>query len=166
MILRDETPLDIDLITEITLAAFADCAYGNHTEQFIIHALRAAGALSVSLVAEIDGSVVGHIAFSPVTIAGQHCGWFGVGPISVRPDCQRQGIGTALMAEGTKRLRESGASGCLLVGDPAYYQRFGFRNLPELILEGLPPENFLGLPFTEDTPQGPVAFHEAFGAAE
>ena len=136
MIIRDETPSDIDVITKITVTAFADCPYGNHTEQFIIHALRAAGSLSVSLVAEIDGRVVGHIAFSPVMIAGQKCGWFGLGPISVRPDCQRQGIGTALIEEGTKRLRESGAKGCLLVGDPGYYERFGFRNLPELTLEG------------------------------
>ena len=166
MIIRDERPSDIDVITKITVAAFADCPHGNHTEQFIIHALRAAGALSVSLVAEIDGRVVGHIAFSPVMIAGQNCSWFGLGPVSVRPDCQRRGIGTALIAEGMKRLRESGAKGCLLVGDPGYYERFGFRNLAELILEGVPPENFLGLPFGEDRPQGMVVFHEGFGVAE
>jgi len=166
MIIRDETPSDIDVITKITVAAFADCPHGNHTEQFIIHALRAAWALSVSLVAEIDGRVVGHIAFSPVMIAGQNCSWFGVGPVSVRPDCQRRGIGTALIEEGMKQLRESGAKGCLLVGDPGYYERFGFRNLAELVLEGVPPENFLGLPFGEDRPQGMVVFHEGFGAAE
>ena len=166
MVIRDETPLDIDAITEITAAAFADCPHGNHTEPFIIHALRAAGALSVSLVAEIDGSVVGHVAFSPVMIDDQDGRWLGVGPVSVRPDCQRKGIGIALMNEGIKRLKASGAAGCLLVGDPGYYERFGFRNLPELILEGVPPENFLGLPFTEDRPQGTVAFHAGFFATE
>jgi putative acetyltransferase len=164
MIIRDERPFDIDVITEITGAAFADCPHGKHTEQFIIHALRAAGSLSVSLVAEIDGSVVGHIAFSPVTIGRQLCDWYGMGPVSVRPDCQGQGIGKSLVEAGLRRLRESGAKGCVLVGDPGYYERFGFRNLPELILEGVPPENFLGLPFEENTAPGVVAFHEGFGA--
>jgi len=164
MIIRDETPSDIDVIGKITAAAFADCPHGNHTEQFIIDALRAAGALSVSLVAEVDGRVVGHIAFSPVMISGENRGWFGVGPVSVRPDYQRRGIGTALIEEGMKRLRDSGAKGCLLVGDPGYYERFGFRHLVELILEGVPAENFLGLPFGEDRPAGIVEFHEGFGA--
>ena len=166
MIIRDETPSDIDVITKITVAAFADCPHGNHTEQFIIHTLRAAGALSVSLVAEIEGRVVGHIAFSPVMIDGHNCSWFGMGPVSVRPDCQRSGIGTAMIEEGNKRLRDSGAKGCVLVGDPAYYQRFDFRNLPELILEGVPPENLLALPFGRETPLGVVVFHEGFAATK
>ena len=165
MKIRDEKPSDIEIITEVTIAAFADCPYGNHTEQFIIHALRNAAALTVSLVAEIDGTVVGHIAFSPVTISGQNCNWYGMGPVSVRPDYQRQGIGKSLIEEGLKRLKISGAKGCVLVGDPAYYERFGFRNLPEMILEGVPPKNFLALSFTENSPQGTVVFHEAFNAA-
>ena len=166
MIIRDETPSDIDVITKITVAAFADCQHGNHTEQFIIHALRAAGALTVSLAAEIDGRVVGHIAISAVTIGGQVCDWYGVGPVSVRPDCQRQGIGKSLIEAGLRRLKESGAKGCVLVGDPGYYKQFGFRNLPELILEGVPPENFLALPFGGETARGVVVFHEGFGATE
>jgi putative acetyltransferase len=166
MFIREETPFDIDVITEITAAAFADCPHGSHTEQFIIHALRAAGALSVSLVAEIDGRVVGHIAFSPVTISGQFCGWYGMGPVSVRPDCQRKGIGKSLIEAGLLRLRESGAKGCVLVGEPAYYERFGFRNLTELVLEGVPPENFLALLFEENTAWGVVVFHKAFAATE
>ena len=165
MNIRDEKPSDIEVITEITIVAFADCQYGNHSEQFIIHALRDAGALTVSLVAEIDGRIVGHIAFSPVTISGQNCQWYGMGPVSVRPDCQRQGIGKSLIEEGLRRLKKSGARGCVLVGDPAYYERFGFRNLPELIHEGVPPKYFLGLPFGEDRPQGIVVFHEGFSAA-
>lgn len=165
MIIRNEKPSDIDAITEITIAAFRDCPYGNHTEQFIIHALRAAGALSVSLVAEIEGTAAGHIAFSPVTISGRDCDWYGMGPVSVLPQRQKQGIGKALIHEGLRILKESGAKGCLLVGDPAYYQRFGFRNLPDLVLEGVPPQNFLALPFGEDIPQGAVAFHEGFTAA-
>jgi putative acetyltransferase len=164
MIIRKEKKSDFETISEITIAAFADCPYGNHTEQFIINALRAADALSVSLVAEVDRDVVGHIAFSPVTISGKSCGWFGLGPVSVRPDCQKRSIGKALVNEGLRLLKESGAKGCMLAGDPAYYERFGFRNIPELILEGVPEENFLALPFGQDKPGGAVVFHEAFTA--
>ena len=164
MIIRDETPADFDVITKITVAAFADCPYGNHTEQFIVTALRAAGALSVSLVAEIDGEVVGHIAFSPVKINGQFNGWYGVGPVSVRPDLQRKGIGKSLINAGLERLKESGAKGCMLVGEPEYYKRFGFKNIPELILEGVPPQYFLALPFDENPAKGVAMFHQAFTA--
>jgi len=78
MIIRDEKKSDIEAISEITIAAFKNCPHGNHTEQFIISALRAANALAVSLVAEIEGRVVGHIAFSPVTISGRSCDWYGL----------------------------------------------------------------------------------------
>jgi putative acetyltransferase len=164
MIIRNEKKSDVESISEITIEAFKNCPYGNHTEQFIISALRAAGALTVSLVAEIEGKLVGHIAFSPVTISGRNCDWYGLGPVSVLPEYQKQGIGKSLVNEGLSLLRESGAKGCLLVGDPGYYERFGFRNLPELILEGVPPENFLALPFGENKTRGIVVFHEAFKA--
>jgi putative acetyltransferase len=162
--IRNEKQSDIEAITEITKAAFADCPYGNHTEQFIITALRKAGALAVSLVAETDGKVAGHIAFSPVTIAGETLGWYGMGPVSVLPACQKQGIGKSLINRGLDLLKSSGGRGCVLVGDPKFYERFGFRNLPELILEGVPKENFLALPFGDTCAQGPVVFHEAFTA--
>jgi len=165
MIIRNEKPPDIKAITEVTIAAFKNCQYGNHTEQFIIHALRAADALTVSLVADVEGIVVGHIAFSPVTIPGQSGGWYGMGPVSVRPDRQRQGIGKSLIHEGLRLLKEAGAKGCVLVGDPQYYEQFGFRNLPELILEGVPQESFLALPFGENKADGVVVFHEGFNAA-
>jgi len=164
MIIRRETPADIDAINEITMAAFANHPYSQQTEQFIIRALRAANALYLSLVAEVDGEVVGHIAFSPVTISGRDCGWYGVGPVSVKPSCQKKGTGKALVNEGLSLMRAAGAKGCALVGDPAYYQRFGFRIIPGLILEGVPPENFMALPFEDGTPRGVVVFHEAFGA--
>ena len=164
MIIRNEKKSDIEAISEITIAAFADCPYGNHTEQYIINALRAANALCVSLVAEIEGKVIGHIAFSPVTISGDSCDWYGLGPVSVSPDRQKQGIGKALINEGLRLLKASGAKGCALVGDPKYYERFGFRNLPGLILEGVRPENFLALPFGQDKTHGVMEFHKAFTA--
>ncbi len=164
MIIRNEKKSDIEAISEITIAAFRNCPHGNHTEQYIISALRAADALAVSLVAEIERKVVGHIAFSPVTISGRSCDWYGLGPVSVLPDYQKQGIGKSLINEGLRLLIASGAKGCVLVGDPGYYERFGFRNLPDLILEGVPPENFLALPFGENKIRGVVMFHEGFNA--
>jgi putative acetyltransferase len=164
MIIRPENESDIPAIAEITKIAFATLAISQHTEQFIINALRAAGALTVSLVAEIDGNVVGHVAFSPVTISDGNPHWYGLGPVSVLPQHQRQGIGTALIRAGLSLLQARGAQGCALVGEPAYYQRFGFRNLPALTLEGVPPEYFLVLPFGDRMPRGAVVFHPAFSA--
>ncbi len=162
MILRKETATDIEAITEVTIEAFKNLPISNHTEQFVINALRDAGALTISLVAEIDGRVVGHIAFSPVTFSDGTKDWYGVGPVSVLPEYQRQGIGKALIDEGLSRLKKLGGQGCVLVGDPNYYKRFGFKNYPELVHEGIPQEFFLALPFNEKVPQGTVVFHEAF----
>ena len=162
--IRPETPADIDAIRDVTVAAFATLEISGHTEQFIVAALRAAKALTVSLVAEIDGRVVGHIAFSPVSISDGTATWYGLGPISVLPELQRQGIGKALMAEGLARLKRLNAGGCCLVGHPEYYRKFGFDNLPGLALDGVPPEVFLSLSFDGRVPQGRVSFHEAFAA--
>jgi putative acetyltransferase len=162
MIIRNETASDFDAITEITIAAFRTLAISNHTEQFIISSLRAADALTISLVAEIDGRVVGHIAFSPVTISDGSIGWYGLGPVSVLPEYQKQGIGKSLVNKGLSMLKELDGRGCAVVGDPNYYERFGFRNIPELVHEGIPQEVFLVLPFTENIPQGIVVFHEGF----
>jgi len=164
LILRNERAADIEAITEVTIAAFKNHPISNHTEQFIIKALRAAGALTISLVAEIDGQVVGHIAFSPVTVSDGATGWYGLGPVSVLPDYQKQGIGKALISEGLSLLKGMGGQGCALVGDPNYYKRFGFKNCPELVHEGIPQEFFLVLPFTEKVPRGIVAFHAGFKA--
>lgn len=164
--LRDDTEADLDAITEVTAAAFKTLEISNHTEQFIITALRAAKALAVSLVAELDGRVVGHIAFSPVSISDGTCNWYGLGPVSVLPEYQRQGIGKALVQEGLSRLKKLKARGCCLVGHPEYYRKFGFRNLSGLVLEGVPQEFFFALPLDGRLPQGVVTFHDAFKATE
>jgi putative acetyltransferase len=83
--IRNETDADADAITDVTIAAFKTLEISNHTEQFIIEALRAAKALTVSLVAELDGRVIGHIAFSPVAISDGTRNWYGLGPVSVLP---------------------------------------------------------------------------------
>jgi len=164
IVIRDEVAADAAAIAEVTVTAFQTLAISHHTEQFIIAALRAARALTVSLVAELDGKIVGHVAFSPVTISDNTPNWYGLGPVSVLPEYQRRGIGTALIREGLSRLKTLHASGCCLVGHPEYYRRFGFANHPELVLEGVPPEVFFALPFREPAPQGAVHFHQAFMA--
>jgi putative acetyltransferase len=162
MIIRNESISDIAAINEVTIAAFKNLAISNHTEQFIINALREANALTVSLVAEIDGKIVGHIAFSPATISDSAIGWYGLGPVSVLPEHQKKGIGKALISEGLSLLKKLGGQGCVLVGHPDYYKRLGFQNFPSLVYEGVPQEVFFALPFTEKVPEGIVSFHEGF----
>lgn len=163
-IIRDERASDAEAIRDVTIAAFRDHPWSRHTEQFIVHGLRSAGALAVSLVAELDGSIVGHLALSPVAMSDGTPDWYGLGPVAVLPAYQRRGIGRALISEGLARLRKLGARGCVLVGDPGYYARFGFRNHPALVHEGVPQEVFLALPFDGRVPRGRVTFHPAFQA--
>jgi len=163
-VIRDETQADVSAITDVTAAAFGSLAISQHTEQFIVAALRAAGVLKVSLVAEAGGRVIGHIAFSPVALSDGTPAWYGLGPVSVLPQFQRQGVGKALIREGLRRLKAMGAQGCCLVGHPGYYPQFGFRNAPELVLEGVPPEVFFALSFGGPLPRGTVMFHEGFRA--
>ncbi len=162
--IRNETDADISAITEVTVAAFQTLEISNHTEQFIVEALRDAGALTVSLVAELDGRVIGHIAFSPVTISDGTRNWYGLGPVSVSPEHQRKGVGKALIHEGLCRLKNLNAAGCCVVGHPDYYRKFGFENVPGLVHEGVPQEVFFALSFDGHTPQGTVTFHEGFKA--
>ena len=164
IVIRSEIGADVSAISEVTVAAFKTLEISNHTEQFIIEALRAARALVVSLVAEMDGRVVGHIAFSPVTISDGTRDWYGLGPVSVLPAYQRQGIGKALIQEGLSRLRDLDAKGCCLVGHPQYYRKFGFENVAGLVHEGVPQEVFFALSFDGRFPQGNVTFHEGFKA--
>jgi len=162
--IRNETDADVAAITEVTIAAFKTLEISNHTEQFIIKALRASKALTVSLVAELNGRVIGHIAFSPVSISDGTQNWYGLGPLSVLPEYQRKGIGRALIQEGLSRLKGLNAKGCCLVGHPEYYRKVGFKNIPRLVHEGVPPEAFLALCFDGHSPQGTVTFHEGFKA--
>jgi putative acetyltransferase len=164
IVIRGETNADVGMIAEVTIAAFKTLEISNHTEQFIIEALRAAKALTVSLVAEVDGRVVGHIAFSPVIISDGTRNWYGLGPVSVLPEYQRKGIGKALIQEGLSRLKVLNAQGCCLVGHPDYYRKFGFKNMSGLVHEGVPQEVFFALSFDGHTPQGTVTFHDGFKA--
>jgi putative acetyltransferase len=161
--IRTETHVDEEAITQVTMLAFGGKPYSDGTEHLIIKRLREADALSLSLIAEVDRKVVGHVAFSVVLINGADKGWYGLGPISVLPELQKQGIGSGLIRQGLSIIREKGAKGCVLEGSPVYYQRFGFRPYPNLVYEGaLAPEYFMALPFYEEVPSGNVEFHKAF----
>ncbi len=160
--IRPETDADLAAIREIVCSAFANHLHSQQTEHRIVDALREHGALTLSLVAERDGTPVGHVAFSPVSIDGHVNGWYGLGPVAVLPAAQGCGIGRALIEAGLSELRSRGAAGCVVVGEPAYYQRFGFHAQPDLTLPGLPPEYFMALTFGATTPAGTVAYHAAF----
>ncbi|OAP42462.1 GCN5 family acetyltransferase [Sinorhizobium glycinis] len=163
MIIRPETEGDRETIRQITEAAFAGQPYSDQTEVRIIERLRAEGALTLSLVAVEDAEVIGHIAFSPVTITPVAAGWYGLGPVSVRPDRQGRGTGSSLVRQGLDRLRNIGASGCVLAGNPAFYRRFGFRNDPALVFAGCAPQYFMVLPLSRTLVSGTVSYHPAFG---
>lgn len=163
-VIRQELPSDVAAIHAVTMAAFLNAPHTDHTEQFIVTALRKAGVLSISIVAEQAGTVVGHVAVSPVSISDGSSGWYGLGPISVVPELQGQGIGSLLMEAALRLLREKGASGCVLLGEPAYYSRFGFKVESDMVLPDVPPEYFQALPFGTSLPRGLVTYHESFGA--
>ncbi|MEM9971246.1 MAG: N-acetyltransferase, partial [Pseudomonadota bacterium] len=126
MTVRPERPGDARSIRSVTKAAFSGVPYSDGSEPSIPGALRAAGDLAFSAVAEKARRLIGHVALSPVTIGSTGTGWYGLGPLSVLPDHQRQGTGTALMAAALDWLDRERAAGCVLVGDPGYYGRFGF----------------------------------------
>lgn len=128
--LRPETPHDIADIAAVTVAAFQDAEHTSHTEQHIIAGLRQAGVLTISIVAEHESRIVGHVAVSPVFISDGATHWYGLGPISVLPEFQNQGIGSRLMEAALRRLWELSAQGCVLVGEPRYYSASVFTRTP------------------------------------
>lgn len=164
MIIRDEDADDAAAIEALTRAAFAQAEHADGTEHLIIRRLRAAGALTLSLVAADEAALLGHVAVSPVSLSDGRPGWHGLGPISVRPSRQGRGIGAALMQAALARLRHQGAAGCVLLGDPAYYGRFGFTADPKLVLRGVPPAYFQALSLDGSRPRAQVTYHPAFSA--
>lgn len=163
-LIRKEAPGDAAGISAVTAAAFLDAAHTDHTEQFIVSALREADQLTVSLVAVDGNTIIGHLAISPVSVSDRSPGWFGLGPVSVAPAWQGRGIGSALVREALAELGSLHASGCVVLGEPGFYSRFGFMPVPSLVLPGVPPEYFQAVAFTGHMPSGVVAYHESFSA--
>ena len=162
MQIRDEQPGDEDAIRQLVAAAFRDHPHSDQREHFLIDALRASGAMTCALVADENGAPIGHIAFSPVKIGGTSQNWYGLGPVAVTPARQRSGIGQALVQAGLARLKSTTAAGCVVLGDPAFYTRFGFEARPQLTFAGAPAEYFLSLPFGPAVPAGAVEYHPSF----
>lgn len=159
---KSEKPSDIAAIFSLIERAFAPMAFSDDSEPHIVNRLRYADALTLSFVAELEREIVGHIAFSPVTIDGQFLDWYGLGPISVAPEHQKNGIGRQLMDHGLSALKGLGANGCVLLGDPKFYHRFGFVLDHDLIYQLELKDYFQRLTFKGPTPKGWVKFHEYF----
>lgn len=163
--IREETSSDIDEIFQLTQAAFEDAPHTSRMEGHIVNALRRRGQLALSMVAVRDRQIVGHVAYSPLKLSSGTAGWFGIGPVSVRPDSQRQGIGSLLMSLSLFTIKQASAQGCALVGDPAFYSRFGFKHCQHLALPEVPSEFFMALSFASKVPCAKVQFDEAFDIA-
>lgn len=160
MNIRAEHISDVTEIRTLTQAAFLNAPHTSHTEHLIVDALRAADVLTVSLVATEAGRIVGHVAVSPVSISSGAAHWYG--PVSVLPEMQGLGIGSRLITAALAQLQTLSAHGCVVLGEPEYYQRFGFKAEPSLVLADVPVEYFMALGFHEDVPSGNVAYHAAF----
>jgi predicted N-acetyltransferase YhbS len=160
--IRPEAAGDEDTIFALTEAAFKDMPFSDGDEQHLVTRLRSDGDLSLSLVAEDDTRIVGHIAFSPVTISDSARDWYGLGPVSVWPDLHHRGIGGALIRRGIAEMRERGAKGIVLLGSNEYYPRFGFEHFPQLTFPGPPPEFFQALLLEGEMPVGQVDYAPGF----
>ncbi len=160
--IREEIPEDAKTISEVIEKAFEHALHSNGDESGIVTRLRENNALSLSLVAEENGVLLGHIAFSSVQISDGSEGWFGLGPVSVLPEVQKKGIGRMLIQEGLKRLEQTKARGCVLLGDPAYYSRLGFRSNGKLWYQNLNPAYMQFICFSDDEPEGEVHYSKAF----
>jgi putative acetyltransferase len=164
LLIRNQTEIDNTAIEKITIEAFKDHPFSSHTEQYIIRELRSNNNLPVSLVAEVDDIIVGHIAFSLVSISSGSKNWYGLGPVSVKPEFQSQGIGSKLIKQGIEQIKALGANGCVVLGEPEYYGRFGFKVMQSITLEGVPPEYFQTQVFQGSIPSGVVKYDAAFEA--
>ena len=163
-VLREAAPDDAEGIDAVMREAFGEPALGGPTAHGLVCGLRDAGALALSLVATQEGGILGHLAFTPVTIDGLESGWWALGPLAVKPSRQRMGIGSALVRSGLRRLRGRGVPGCVVLGDPAWHGRFGFAPAAGLVCPGAPPGHCLALALEGPAVSGLVACHPAFGA--
>ena len=160
--IRHEEQRDIEAIGIVILDAFKEHPHSNQQEAVIVEKLRDDSALLISLVAEFQNEIVGHIAFSEVSISDDTPNWYGLGSVSVKPRYQGLKVGTRLIETGLKLLKKRGAVGCVVLGEPEYYQRFGFKHMKDVYLPDVPPEYFLCFSFNGTYFNGNVSYHKAF----
>jgi putative acetyltransferase len=161
MIVRAETPADVANIREVVRAAFAA-----EQEANLVDDLRRDGDLLLSMVAEDEGRLVGHIGFSRVRISrqAQHAPGVSLAPLSIAPEWQRHGVGTALVRAGHAKLRAAGEAIVFVLGDPAYYGRFEYSTAAasafDCVYAG---PHFQALALTESAPKaGTITYAAAF----
>lgn len=162
--IRVETANDRHAIHQLTKQAFAAMPYSDGSEPFIIDALRKDGDLSLSLVMEKEHILIGHIAFSPIKIRDQHLNWYGLGPVSIAPEHQKQGYGSQLIRQGLKEIKALGALGCALIGNPDYYKRFGFSSYKGFTYGDLDPQYVMQNPFDGEARLGHLTYAKGFEA--
>lgn len=163
MIIRAERAGDERAVSVLITRTFAAADHASGEESAIVERLRHEGDLEAAFVATDGDEIVGHVAFSPVWIDGARRGWFGLGPIAVAPERQREGIGAALIGHGLAYLRAQDARGCVVLGDPGYYRRYGFERDAALTYSDAPAEYFQRIIFQGEAPRGVVSYSPAFG---
>jgi putative acetyltransferase len=122
--IRAEEARDRDAVRRVLVEAF-----GRADEARLVDGLRAAGDIALALVAE-RGEVIGYVAFSRLSLEGEKARALGLAPLAVLPNHQRQGVGSALMREGTAVARAGGHHALVVLGDPAFFRHFGFDTAP------------------------------------
>ncbi|MFN1835661.1 GNAT family N-acetyltransferase [Balneola sp. MJW-20] len=162
ILIRKEKEKDIQAIESVITEAFKDIPQSDGTEHLIVKQLRDTDAMVLSLVAELDQEIIGHIAFSEVKIGELDGKWYGLAPLSIHPDHQSKGVGSTLINEGLRYLESMNAAGCILVGEPSYYSRFGFNTFDHLRCAGIPHEYVMGLCFSDCEPYGDILYDPAF----
>ena len=168
MLIRQEKEQDREKVYALIAAAFASAEHSDGNEQDLAAALRKSTAFipELSLVAEIDGEIVGHILLTKAKVGEDTV--LALAPLSVSPPYQRRGIGTALIREGHRIARELGYAYSLVLGSETYYPRTGYVPAEQLGIpapEGFPPENFMAAKLLENAGavSGAVVYAKEFG---
>ncbi|MEL1252010.1 GNAT family N-acetyltransferase [Aurantiacibacter gilvus] len=161
--IREERTGDEEAIRSVVDAAFEGLPYSDGDEADMIDRLRRDGDLLLSLVAVEDGEVIGQVAYSAAGLSNGEEGWMVVGPIAVSPAHQGKGIGRALMEAGEAAMRERGAKGITVFGDPALYGRFGYRQYTPMTQAGELGEYLQVKSFGAEIPAAEIRYAPGFG---
>lgn len=171
MIIRPETSQDISKIHRVVELAFSRSELGHHGEAELVDTLRTTCDQSLSLVAELEGSIVGHVLFTRATLEREHdppMVGMGLAPVSVLPDQQQAGIGSRLIREGLQRLKTDQVPFVIVLGHPDYYPRFGFLQASKLGVRSdfpdVPDDHFMIHPMATEPARlsGIARYHETF----
>ena len=168
MLIRQETPADYAEVYTLVKEAFEQAEHSDGNEQDLVTALRGSSAFvpELSLVAESDGAIIGYILFTEIDIGGRTA--LALAPLAVLPARQRQGVGSALIAQGHRIARELGYDYAVVLGSAAYYPRSGYRPARQLGIAApfdVPDENFMAIKLREDAAPlcGRIKYADEFG---